>query len=176
MDPVLRRTLFGCGCLLAHFCAVPQAMAESLASYPVGWDSWTEVRQGMIYPAASEPPASASLFRQAVFQSYNWVNGSQGSSVAIFVNPSKLEQYLSHGPYSDGPTIVAYAEEAGLILVTEHIGGEAIFGSYNTKGEDVSHSHYSLRPDVCESCHSTYQEYCSHGVCSDFDEKQKSFK
>ncbi|WP_246335883.1 hypothetical protein [Vibrio marinisediminis] len=149
---------------------LPKVLAESISSYPPGWEYWPEVKETMIYPAASELPSNISLFSQESLRAYNWVNQSQGTVVTIRVHPDKMNQYLTHGPYSDGPTIVAVSEDAQMIWVTEHLGGEAIFGSYNTKGQDISHTHQTLKPEYCDRCHVSYQEFCPHGVCSDFDE------
>jgi len=154
------------------FCTslVSKVFAESIASYPPGWEYWPEVKESMIYPAASELPPNMSLFSQESLRAYNWINQSQGSAVNVRIHPNKMNQYLAHGPYSDGPTIVAVSEDAQMLWVTEHIGGEAIYGSYNLKGEDISHTHHSLKPEYCDRCHASYQELCPHGVCSDFEE------
>ncbi|EGU45951.1 hypothetical protein VII00023_16624 [Vibrio ichthyoenteri ATCC 700023] len=147
--------------------------AESIASYPVGWEFWPIVKETIIYPENSDLPAESSLFAQETFRAYSWINNGQGSSLTIRVNPKKIKQYLNRGPYSDGPTVVAISEQADLIRITEHIGGEAIYGSYNHKGEDISHSHPSLKPGYCNSCHSSYKDICRHGVCSVFGSRLK---
>lgn len=147
----------------------PSLRAESLASYPVGWESWTLVKETMNYPADTVLPADASLFFQQTVQAYSWINDGQGSPVTIRVNPEKLDEFFTQGPYSDGPTAVAFTELPGILWVTEHIGGEAIYGSYNIKGEDISHSHPTLKPSYCQSCHSTYKDICVNGICTDLD-------
>ncbi|WP_244204647.1 hypothetical protein [Vibrio rhodolitus] len=149
-------------CLLFVSCS----SAESIATYPPGWESWQEVKQVMIYPAASELPQDASLFTQEVFRSFNWLNNGEGSSVSIRVHPNKREQYLGGGPFSDGATMVAFAQDAEIIFVIEHIAGQAIYGSYDTAGQDISHRHPELKPESCHRCHTSYREHCSHGVCS----------
>ena len=142
--------------------------AESIASYPVDWEFWPIVKESMSYPENSELPVNASLFFQETFRAYSWINNGEGSPLTIRVHPKKIKQYLNRGPYSDGPTVVAISESAEIIWVTEHIGGEPIYGSYNPKGEDISHTHQTLKPDYCNSCHSTYKDICNNGVCSDF--------
>lgn len=149
-----------------NFLFVSHASAESIATYPPGWESWQEVKQVMIYPAASELPLSASLFSQEMYRSYNWLNNGEGSSVSIRVHPSKQEQYRQGGPFSDGATMVAFAQDAEIIFVIEHIAGQAIYGSYDTMGQDISHRHPELKPESCHRCHSSYREHCLHGVCS----------
>lgn len=147
--------------------------AESIASYPVGWEFWPIVKETIIYPENSDLPVETTLFAQETFRAYSWINDGQGSSLTIRVHPAKIKQYLHRGPYSDGPTVVAISEEADMIRVTEHIAGEPIYGSYNHKGEDISHTHPTLKPGYCNSCHTSYKDICRDGVCSVFGSRLK---
>lgn len=120
----------------------------------------------MNLPADTVLPEDASLFIQESVRAYSWINNGQGSPLTIRVNPKKLEEYQTHGPYSDGPTAVAISEVQGIVWVTEHLGGEAIYGSYNRNGDDISHTHPTLKPSFCQSCHTTYQDICINGTCA----------
>ena len=142
--------------------------AESIASYPVGWQFWPIVKESILYPENSDLPLDSTLFAQETFRAYSWINNGEGTSLTIRVHPSKIKQYLNRGPYSDGPTVVAISEDPSIIWVTEHIGSEPIYGSYNRKGEDISHTHPTLKSDYCTSCHTSYKDICHHGVCSVF--------
>lgn len=141
-------------------------LSQSLASYPQNWSQWPVVKESMNLPADTVLPDDASLFLQESVKAYSWINNGQGSPLTIRVNPEKIEQYQNHGPYTDGPTAVAISEVQGIVWVTEHIGGEAIYGSYNRKGEDISHTHLSLQPSYCQSCHTTYKDICRNGTCA----------
>nr|WP_139122360.1 hypothetical protein [Veronia pacifica] len=140
--------------------------AESIASYPEGWESWPVVKESQTLPADTVLPPDASLFTQEAVEAYSWINDGQGSPLTIRVNPEKLEAYKKHGPYSDGPTAVAVSEIPGFIWVTEHLAGMPVYGSYNRKGEDISGIHPTLDPDFCDKCHTTYQEICRNGTCT----------
>ncbi|WP_255555454.1 hypothetical protein [Enterovibrio paralichthyis] len=141
--------------------------AESVASYPEGWEAWPVVKESMNLPADTVLPPDASLFIQESVAAYSWINDGQGSALTIRVNPEKLEQYKTHGPYTDGATVVAVSEAQGIIWVTEHFGGLPIYGSYNRQGEDISSMHPSLEPQFCQRCHDTYKDICVNGTCAE---------
>lgn len=143
------------------------AFAASMASYPEGWQDWPVVKESQNLPADTVLPPDTSLFIQESVRAYSWINNGQGSPLTIRVNPNKIEQYKTHGPYTDGPTAVAISEVEGIVWVTEHIGGMAIYGSYDRKGKDISHTHPSLAPSFCQSCHTTYQDICINGTCAE---------
>ena len=96
-----------------------------MASYPEGWQDWPVVKESQNLPADTVLPPETSLFIQESVRSYSWINNGQGSPLKIRVNPQKIEQYKTHGPYTDGPTAVAISEVDGIVWVTEHIGGMA---------------------------------------------------
>ncbi|CZF81304.1 hypothetical protein GMA8713_01784 [Grimontia marina] len=141
--------------------------ADSVASYPEGWETWPVVKESMNLPADTVLPPDTSLFIQEAVRSYSWINDGQGSPLTIRVNPAKLEQYKTHGPYTDGPTVVAVSEVQGIIWVTEHFSGLPLYGSYNRKGEDISNMHPSLEPEFCARCHDTYKDICINGTCTE---------
>ncbi|EGA69489.1 hypothetical protein VISI1226_18291 [Vibrio sinaloensis DSM 21326] len=151
---------------LAAVTGTYHAYADSLASYPEDWREWPIVKESMNLPADTILPEDASLFMQESVRAYSWINNGQGSPLTIRVNPAKLNQYQQHGPYTDGPTAVAISEVQGIVWVTEHIGGEAIYGSYDRQGKDISHTHPTLKPSFCHSCHTTYKDICINGTCA----------
>ncbi len=164
---VFKRLLAAWWCVLASLAAVGSAYADSDASYPEGWENWPVVKESMNLPADTVLPPDTSLFIQESVRAYAWINNGQGSPLTIRVNPAKLEQYKIHGPYTDGPTVVAVSEVDGIIWVTEHIGGLALYGSYDRKGKDISSTHPSLEPSFCSSCHTTYKDICINGTCTE---------
>lgn len=141
--------------------------AESMASYPSGWEQWPVVKESVNLPADVVLPDDTSLFIQESVSSYSWINNGQGSPLTIRVHPDKIEQYKTHGPYTDGITAVAVSEVEGIIWVTEHIAGEAIYGSYDRQGKDISSNHPSLAPEFCSSCHTRYKDICKNGTCTE---------
>ncbi|WP_204244001.1 hypothetical protein [Vibrio galatheae] len=153
--------------LLTALSVVGNVYAESDASYPEGWESWPVVKESMNLPADTVLPPDTSLFIQESVRAYAWINEGRGSPLTIRVNPNKLEQYKTHGPYTDGPTVVAVSEVEGIIWVTEHIGGLALYGSYDRQGQDISSRHPSLEPSFCASCHTTYKDICINGTCAE---------
>lgn len=147
--------------------ALTSANAESVASYPEGWQDWPVVKESMNLPADTVLPPDASLFIQESVAAYAWINDGQGSPLTIRVNPEKLEQYRQHGPYTDGPTVVAVSEAQGIIWVTEHFAGLPLYGSYNRQGQDIASMHPSLEPQFCQRCHDTYKDICINGTCAE---------
>lgn len=141
--------------------------AESIASFPKDFLDWPVVKESASLPADAVLPPDTSLFIQESVRAYSWINNGLGSPLTIRVNPNKLAEYQTHGPYSDGPTAVAVSEAQGIVWVTEHIGGEAVYGSYNRQGEDISHQHPTLQPTFCQSCHTTYKDICINGTCTE---------
>ncbi|MGC9494470.1 hypothetical protein, partial [Vibrio genomosp. F10] len=121
---------------LALFTTTNLVYAESDASFPEGWDQWPIVKESVNLPADTVLPPDTSLFIQESVRAYAWINNGQGSPLTIRVNPEKLEQYQTHGPYTDGPTVVAVSEVQGIVWVTEHIDGLALYGSYDREGKD----------------------------------------
>ncbi|MDD1783140.1 hypothetical protein LRP49_18395 [Enterovibrio sp. ZSDZ35] len=143
------------------------ANADSVASYPEDWETWPVVKESLTLPADTVLPPDTSLFIQESVRSYSWINNGQGSPLTIRVNPKKLEQYKTHGPYTDGPTVVAVSEVDGIIWVTEHFSGLPIYGSYNRKGEDIASMHPTLEPEFCQRCHDRYKDICINGTCTE---------
>lgn len=154
-------------CLFSALTFTHYAFAESNASYPQDWQDWPVVKESMNLPADTVLPPDTSLFIQESVRAYAWINDGNGSPLTIRVNPNKLEQYKTHGPYTDGPTAVAVSEVQGIVWVTEHIGGMAIYGSYDRQGKDITSMHPSLKPSFCESCHTTYKDICINGTCAE---------
>lgn len=142
-------------------------IAESVASYPEGWEEWPVVKETMTLPVDTILPPDTSLFIQESVKAYDWINNGLGSPMTIRVHPDKLEEYAQHGPYSDGPTVVAVSEVQGIIWTTEHIAGIAIYGTYNRNGEDITDMHPTLDPDYCHGCHNKYKDICINGTCAE---------
>ncbi|RKF18819.1 hypothetical protein DBZ36_10530 [Alginatibacterium sediminis] len=142
------------------------AFAASIASYPADWRDWPVVGESMVPGRDVVLPEETPLFIQEAVAAYNWINDGQGTKLTTHVHPDKIEQYKTHGPYSDGITVVGVYEKPGVVFVTEHLSGKPIYGTYDVNGKDISSTHPTFEPQYCESCHNTYQDICINGTCS----------
>lgn len=111
-------------------------------------------------------PKETPLFLQETVKMYNWINNGEGTKLNIFVPKEKIEQYKNHGPYSNGVTAVAIYEDQNIVFVTEHIEGEAIYGTYDRAGNDISKTHPSFEINKCYQCHDGYSDICKNGTCA----------
>jgi len=103
-----------------------------LASFPKDIDKMVLVKESMIPGKDVVLPEETPLFLQETVSMYNWINDGEGTKLNIFVPKYKLQEYKNHGPYSDGVTSVAIYEDQDIVFVTEHLGGEPLYGTYNT--------------------------------------------
>jgi hypothetical protein len=140
--------------------------AESIASYPQDWRSWPVVKVSMVPAADVVLPPETPLFIQETVKAYNWINEGKGTKLTIRVHPDKLEQFKNHGPYSDGPTAVGVYDNPDVVFVTEHLAGGAIYGTYDSHGNDISSRHESFAPHYCVRCHDAYKDICINGTCA----------
>ncbi len=150
--------------------------AKSNASFPENWKQWIKVKETYIPGVQTPIPQGTSPLFVDTIKSYNWINAGKGTKLAIFVNPSTLAFYKTHGPYQDGITAVAVYENSGIIFVTQHIKGAPIYGTYNFVGKDISNEHPNFAPAYCTKCHVSYQEICRNGTCAVPDTKYMNLK
>ncbi|MGY5450177.1 hypothetical protein ACVFI8_04450 [Agarivorans sp. MS3-6] len=154
--------LFAQFLLLVSFCC----NAASIASYPEDWRSWPVANVSMVPGKDVVLPEETPLFIQEAVAAYNWINEGKGTKLTTYVHPDKIDQYATHGPYSDGITVVGVYETPGVVFVTEHLAGEPIYGTYDTNGLDISSQHPTFEPEFCGRCHTAYQDICINGTCS----------
>jgi len=151
---------------VVHGFGISSVSAASVASYPANWHSWPVVKESMVPAADVVLPPDTPLFIQETVKAYNWINDGKGTKLTIHVHPDKLEQFKTHGPYSDGPTAVGVYESPDVVFVTEHLAGEAIYGTYDSHGKDISDTHEEFTPRFCTSCHDAYKDICINGTCA----------
>ena len=120
------------------------SMAESVATFPKEYKNWILVKESVIPGKHVILPKETPLFLQQTVKTYNWINDGQGTKINIYIPKDKLEAYKNHGPYEDGATAVAVFEDSNIVFVTEHLYGEALYGTYNMDGEDISSFFYGL--------------------------------
>ncbi|MCG9549191.1 hypothetical protein L1D27_12350 [Vibrio harveyi] len=142
------------------------AFGNSLASFPNNFEQLVLIKQSVIPGRNVILPPSTPTFIQETVKMYNWTNQGKGTNLNIYVPRHKVEAYKNHGPYSDGLTAVAIYEEEDIIFVTEHLAGEALYGSYDRRGNDISDRHPSLRVEACYRCHNGYKDICINGTCA----------
>lgn len=143
------------------------SFAKSIAEFPPDFREWVIVNKSFNIGTDVKLPDDTPLFIQKTVAMYSWVNDGKGSEVTVYVHPEKIEQYRTHGPYSDGPTVVSVTEQPGIVFVTEHLAGFPIYGTYDTQGKDISDHHPSFNVSVCSSCHEEFEEICINGTCGD---------
>ncbi len=144
----------------------PSLWANSTASFPKNINEWILVKESIIPGKNVELPEGTSLFIQNTVRTYNWINQGKGTKLNIYVPKEKLTSYKTHGPYADGPTAVGIYEDSNIIFVTEHIAGEAIYGTYDREGNDISSSHPSFNVQACIQCHTSNKDICMNGTCA----------
>lgn len=140
--------------------------AQSLATFPKDIDSMLLVKESMIPGKDVVLPKDTPLFLQETVKMYNWINKGQGTKLNIFIPKNKLSEYKNHGPYSDGITAIAIYEDQDVVFVTEHFAGEPLYGVFDRKGKDISHTHPSFEINTCYKCHEGYKDVCKNGTCA----------
>ena len=153
--------------LFLFFMISLELFADSLASFPKDISKMVLVKESVIPGMDVVLPKETPLFLQETVAMYNWINEGKGTKLNIFIPLNKLEEYKNHGPYSDGITSVAIYEDQDIVFVTEHLGGEPLYGTYDRDGNDISNSHPSFNTQVCYQCHEGYKDICKHGTCAD---------
>jgi len=141
------------------------AVAQSVASLPDKWRNWTKVKESFVPGNDVSLPEDTPLFLQETVRWVNRANNGQGTHSVVYVNPSKVDQYNTQGPYSDGPTAVGVFEDTDIVFVTEHLFGEPIYGVYSLAGEDISDRNPALAIENCVQCHSENVDICRGGTC-----------
>jgi len=140
--------------------------ANTVADYIKHLDKMVLVKEDMIPGKDVVLPKDTPLFMQQTVSMYNWINNGKGTKLNIYVPKDKVELYKKHGPYPDGLTAIAIYEDQGIVFVTEHYGGEPLYGTYDRKGNDISKSHPSFNVQTCYKCHEGYADICVNGTCS----------
>lgn len=153
--------------IILFFLFFPFANAQSIADFPYGWkNSWVLVKESIIPGKDVVLPEGTPLFIQETVKTYNWINNGEGTKLNIYVNPKKLTQYKTHGPYSDGPTAIGLFEDSDTVFVIEHLAGEPLYGAYDRDGNDVSQTHPSFHIKQCLGCHNGFRDVCIGGTCA----------
>ena len=151
--------------LLLTIGLVQSLYAESDASFPDDWESWTVFSEGAIpgsaVPVGDDLPAIVA----ETFKTYNWVNEGHGSEYELRFNPEKKGQKPN---FDDGGTAVLNLTDIKVLLVTEHFLGDPVYGAFTYDGKDISDAHPSLSVDACVACHTGYGEACVNGICNNF--------
>ena len=145
--------------------AVPRTV-RSDAIYPKDWRTWTKVKQTFIPSADTPLPKNIPPLFVETIRMYNWINDGKGTRLDIYVNPAVLEAYKTHGPYPDGVTAVGVYADVGIVFVTQHLLGEALYGTYDTEGKDLSDQNNTFNPATCYRCHLGYRDICVNGTCA----------
>lgn len=158
-----RTILFGALVLLVTAVST-LARAQSVAPFPIGWDTWPIHHTGAIPPKGTAIPVDLPEAFQSTFRAYNWVN--EGNGAAYNIRMATRVIGLDRNALPDGSTGVLELPALKVLLVTEHRGGKPIYGAYAYDGTDVSGLHPSLAAKFCNACHASYKEICVASVCN----------
>lgn len=142
------------------------AHAGSDASFPEGWENWLVVKEGAIPDNQTALPADLPAIVRETVKTYNWINDGKGSPYRIRVNPAVMDAYAKRGPYDTHSSAVLELTSAKALLVTEHMGGQPLYGAFSVDGKDIAEAHPSLAPQVCTTCHTGFEDACTLGICS----------
>jgi hypothetical protein len=140
--------------------------ASSVSEHIKSLNDMVLVKESMIPGKDVVLPKDTPLFLQQTVSMYNWINNGKGTKLNIYVPKDKVELYKNHGPYPNGLTAIAIYEDQGIVFVTEHYEGEAIYGTYDREGNDISQTHPSLNVGTCYKCHEGYSDICINGTCA----------
>ena len=141
--------------------------AASDASFPTGWENWPITKSGAIPSNQTPIPANAPPIVKETVKTYNWIQDGKGSAYNVRINPAqKAAQAEGKGNYDDKPTGVLELTDIKVLLVTEHLLGEPMYGVFTYDGKDISEAHPSLNPSTCTTCHTGYGEACVVGICT----------
>ncbi len=141
--------------------------ADSDAAFPKNWASWP-IQHSAAIPNSSTPiPTNIPPIVQETIKTYNWVQDGKGSKYNVRINPMQMSSYKTrNGKFEDGPSGVLELVDIKVLLVTEHLLGEPLYGVYTYDGKEISSAHPSLSPKKCQACHTGYGEACIDGICS----------
>ncbi len=156
--------------ILAGICVLGTTItlyAASDASFPEGWESWPVTKSGAIPSNDTAIPAGLPPIVQETIKTYNWVQDGKGTAYNVRVNPPQKKAHASrNGEFEDMSTAVLELTDIKVLLVTEHLLGEAMYGVYTYDGKDITEAHPSLNTAVCTTCHTGYGEACLYGICT----------
>jgi hypothetical protein len=148
-----------------------QAHAGSETPYPADWKSWQSVNTpltgiGALPGCDADVSALPPIYQETV-EIYCAVRPQGPGAVDVLVKPAIIESYSARtGSFADGSNMILHLKELGLLFVTGHKAGAAVYGVFKEDGTDVTDPGGGiLSTGVCRECHSGYQAFCTAGQC-----------
>jgi len=149
------------------------ALAAGGVSFPSDWKSWTSVQSPLAQigalPGCDADISTLPPIYQETVETYCGVRPEGPGAVAILVKPSALESYKKKdGKMADGANLVLQLKDLGLLFVTGHKAGKAMYSVFKEDGTDITAADDTspLSAKVCRTCHSGYQAFCTGGQCA----------
>ena len=161
-------TLFLTGSLLVS----GAALAASETPFPSDWKSWTPASTPLTaigaLPGCDADVSSLPPIYQETVETYCAVRPQGPGAVAILVRPAVVDTFKARkGNYPDGSNLILHLQELGLLFVTGHKSGGALYGVFKEDGTDVTDANADgiLGPNTCRVCHTGYSAFCVDGQC-----------
>ncbi|KZY28031.1 MULTISPECIES: hypothetical protein [unclassified Oleiphilus] len=150
-----------------------QGFAGGDAPYPADWRSWTSVSTPLTsigaLPGCDADVSSLPPIYQGTVETYCGVRPEGPGAVSVLVEPSKTESYKTKdGKMADGASMILHLKELGILLVTGHKSGDAVYSVFKEDGTDITAADPAspLSVETCSTCHSGYEAFCVKGQCA----------
>ena len=148
-------------------------LAAGDAPYPADWRSWVSVSTPLTsigaLPGCDADVSSLPPIYQETVETYCGVRPEGPGAVAVLVEPSKTKNYeAKDGNMADGASIILHLKDMGVLFVTGHKQGEAVYSVFKEDGTDITATDPSspLSVETCATCHSGYEAFCVKGQCA----------
>ncbi|MCB1875919.1 MAG: hypothetical protein KDH88_08095 [Chromatiales bacterium] len=146
--------------------------AGSEIPFPADWKNWESVSTALTgigaLPGCDADVSALPPIYQETVETYCNVRPEGPGAVEILVDPAQTAVYSSRaGGYKDGADMILRLKDLGVLFVTGHHGGKALYGVFKEDGTDITSAEAGngLSAGVCRECHSGYSAFCVEGQC-----------
>ena len=148
------------------------AFAAAELGYPEDWQAWTSMSTALTeigaLPGCDADVSSLPGIYQATVEAYCAVRPQGPGAVAVLVRPSSVANYKTrNGRLGEGANMILHLKELGILMVTGHKNGQAMYGVFKEDGTDVTDANPEaiLGAQFCRACHTGYKAFCVNGQC-----------
>ncbi|WP_434362653.1 hypothetical protein NF212_20050 [Parasalinivibrio latis] len=138
-----------CFAIITSVLTLP-AFGKSLARFPDDLKTWDVLKQSFVSDSERETPSSATEYCLLPLTD---IRHGKDTRLSIQVPNKNWPYFPSLEPDRNGLIVAVELTDIDLILVTELFEGLPLYGTYDLKGNDVSHRHPSIQTDKCILCH-----------------------
>ena len=149
------------------------AHAASETPFPADWKSWQAASTPLTaigaLPGCSADVSSLPPIYQETVETYCSVRPEGPGAVAVLVKASAFDTFKARkGAYPDGSNLILHLKDMGILFVTGHKGGKAVYGVFKEDGTDITDAKPEgiLSANTCRVCHSGYEAFCVQGQCA----------